>query len=154
MSEPKTKKTKVSPLAYLKTIKDKEKQKDGLALYKMFSEVTKEKAAMWGTSIVGFGMYHYKSERSTQEGDWPLVGFSPRAQNFSLYLHPVNISAKLLKQLGTYKASMGCLYIKRLSDVDEKILKQVIKEGLKGIKDMLQDGVRRGPVDTKKKQKP
>jgi hypothetical protein len=105
------------------------KRKDSLHLLKMFSDITKEKPAMWGPSIIGFGTYHYKSERSTQEGDWMLTGFSPRKQNISLYIMPgVSKYKSLLEKLGKHKLSTGsCLYINRLSDIDEKVLKELIK---------------------------
>lgn len=83
---------------------------------------------MRGPSIVGFGKYHYKSERSAQEGDWPMIGFSPRAQNLTVYIMPgFKKYAGLLKRLGPHKKSVGCLYLKRLSDVDEIVLKTLIK---------------------------
>src|SRR3989344_914189 len=85
---------------------------------------------MWGTSIIGFGKYHYKSERSKQEGDWPLTGFSPRKQALSIYIMTgVGNYKKLLKDLGKYKLSSGsCLYVNKLEDIDIKILKELIKE--------------------------
>lgn len=92
---------------------------------------------MWGSSIVGFGMYHYKSERSTQEGDWPLAGFSPRKQNLTLYCMMGNEdSGELLKKLGKHKTSKGCLYINKLSDVDQKILARLIKKSYLFMKKM------------------
>ena len=112
-----------------------QKQQDGLALLKIFQHSTGEKAVMWGSSIVGFGMYHYKSERSTQEGDWPLVGFSPRKQNLTLYImHGNSDNHALLKKLGKYKAGGGCLYINKLSDVNEKVLSMLIKKSLQYMK--------------------
>ncbi len=129
MAELKTKKTKASVLKFLKSLPDAQKRQDSIALHELFSSVTGKKAAMWGTSIVGYGMYHYKSERSSQEGDWPLVAFSPRKQNLTLYLlgagkqHP-----DLLKKLGPHTTSVGCLYIKRLSDVNLAVLKQLINK--------------------------
>jgi hypothetical protein len=129
MAEIKTKATKESAVAFLKSIEPAEKQKDGLALLKMFKEITGEKAVMWGASIVGFGKYHYKSERSTQEGDWPLVGFSPRKQNLTLYCMAGNdASDNLFKKLGKHKTSKGCLYINRLADVNQKVLAALIKK--------------------------
>jgi hypothetical protein len=91
---------------------------------------------MWGSSIVGFGRYHYKSERSKQEGDWFLVGFSPRKQNLTLYiLHGNDTDQELLGKLGKHKTSGGgmggCLYINKLSDVDEKVLETLIKKSFK-----------------------
>lgn len=127
MAELKTKPTKKSAAAFLKTIEPKEKREDSLVLLKMFQKVTGKKPVMWGEAIVGFGMYHYKSERSTQEGDWPLVGFSPRKQNLTLYIMSGIKDNPALKKLGKYKASGSCLYLKRLSDVDIKVLADLIK---------------------------
>jgi hypothetical protein len=92
-------------------------------------DLTGFEAKMWGQSIIGFGSYHYKSERSSQEGDWPLVGFSPRKAAISLY---VFTGAKeheyLLEGLGKYKIGKACIYIKKLSDIDPEILRKLIKE--------------------------
>ncbi len=135
MAELKTKATKESAAKFLNSIEPKEKREDGFALLKMFQKVTGEKPVMWGLSIVGFGMYHYKSERSTQEGDWPLVGFSPRKQNLTLYIMAGNKDSKeLLKKLGKHKTSAGCLYINKLSEVDEKVLPALIKKSFQYMK--------------------
>lgn len=134
MAELKTKPTKVFAKTFLKTIEPEQKQRDSFALLDMFQEVTGEKPVMWGTSIVGFGMYHYKSERSSQEGDWPLVGFSPRKQNLTLYIMHGNTGSPLLKKLGKHKASGGCLYINKLADVDQVVLKKLIKASLEFMK--------------------
>ncbi len=129
MAELKTKRTSRNPVDFLNTIAPEEKRADSFKLLTMFEEITGEKSAMWGESIIGFGMYHYKSERSRQEGDWPLVGFSPRKQNLTLYImHGNSSNQELLKNLGKHKTSVGCLYINRLSDVDEKVLIQLIKQ--------------------------
>jgi len=129
MAELKTKRTNQKAEEFLNTIEPEQKRNDGFALLELFQKTTGEKAVMWGTSIVGFGMYHYKSERSTQEGDWPLVGFSPRKQNLTLYImHGNKDSKELLLKLGKYKASGGCLYLNKLSDVDQKILTALIKK--------------------------
>jgi|SRR3989344_3636403 len=131
MAELKTKATDKDPKDFLNTIEPEQKRIDGVTLLEMFQKVTGEKAVMWGTSIVGFGMYHYKSERSTQEGDWPLVGFSPRKQNLTLYImHGNQDSAALLEKLGKHKTSGGmggCLYINKLSEVDLEVLTTLIK---------------------------
>lgn len=135
MAEPKTKPTKASALAFLKTIEPKEKREDSLVLLKMFEKITGEKPVMWGTAIVGFGKYHYKSERSAQEGDWMLTGFSPRKQNLTLYvMMGFKDRQAVLKKLGKYKTSVSCLYINKLSDVDLKVLEQLIKDSYKQIK--------------------
>lgn len=129
MAELKTKPTRESVTKFLKSIESKEKQKDSLALLNLFKKMTGEKPVMWGASIVGFGKYHYKSERSTQEGDWFHVGFSPRKQNLTLYILAWKMEdPKLLAKLGNHKRSGGCLYINRLSDIDEKVLAKLIKD--------------------------
>ncbi len=130
MAELKTKENKSSVKSFIENLTDLQKKKDSFKLLDLFKEVTKEKPTMWGTSIIGFGKYHYKSERSKQEGWWPLVGFSPRKQALTIYIMcGANWSKTLLKNLGKYKMSSGsCLYIKNLNDVDESKLKTLIKE--------------------------
>ncbi|HYV33909.1 MAG TPA: DUF1801 domain-containing protein [Candidatus Limnocylindria bacterium] len=124
----KTKATKESVLKFLNSIKPDEKRKDALTLLKLFKKITGLKPVMWGTSIVGFGKYHYKSESSSQEGDWFLVGFSPRKQNLTLYILAwKKEDPKLLAKLGKYKRGGGCLYINRLADVNQKVLASLIK---------------------------
>ncbi|MFO0781084.1 MAG: DUF1801 domain-containing protein [Candidatus Gracilibacteria bacterium] len=131
MAELKTKKTKESPVKFVAAVENEEKRKDSQELLKIFSEVTGEKPAMWGTSIIGFGQYHYKSERSSQEGDWPLTGFSPRKQNITVYIMGgFKSCGDLLKKLGKHKISGGsCLYINRLRDIDIPTLKKIIRNG-------------------------
>lgn len=130
MTELKTKKTTGSVRTFINSVKEPQKRADAKVLLKLFKEITKETPTMWGASIVGFGQYHYKSERSSQQGDWPLVGFSPRKQNLTLYVMPGLTDMKaLLKKLGKHTTSIGCLYIKRLSDVNLDVLKVVIKKG-------------------------
>lgn len=127
MAELKTKATTKDPKDFLNTIEPEQKKADGFVLLEMFEKITGEKAVMWGNSIVGFGTYHYKSERSVQEGDWPLVAFSPRKQNLTLYVMAGNKESPLLAKLGKHKTSAGgCLYLNKLSDVDKKILEQLI----------------------------
>ena len=128
MTELKTKVTKQNPKDFLNSIEPEQKRKDSFALLEMFEKITGAKAVMWGSSIVGFGKYHYKSERSIQEGDWPLVGFSPRKQNLSLYIMAGNKdSSVLLEKLGKHKKSVGCLYVNKLSDVDQAVLARLIE---------------------------
>ncbi|HEY1041173.1 MAG TPA: DUF1801 domain-containing protein [Candidatus Paceibacterota bacterium] len=129
MAELKTKATKASALEFIKSLPDEAKRKDAQELLKIFKEVTGEKSVMWGTSIIGFGKYHYESEHSTQKGVWPLTGFSPRKQNLTLYIM-FNLSdfTPLLEKLGKHKTSKGCLYIKKLADIDIAVLKQIIKK--------------------------
>jgi len=128
MAELKTKATDKDPEEFLNSIQPEEKRQDGFTLLEMFEQATGEKAVMWGTSIIGFGKYHYKSERSRQEGDWPMVGFSPRKQNLTLYVIPVgDIGEAALRNLGKHKTSVGCLYINKLADVDRELLSRIIK---------------------------
>lgn len=115
---------------FIEKVEDETKKSDSYKLLKIFEKITGEKPKMWGSSIIGFGQYHYKSERSRQEGDWMLTGFSPRKANLTLYIlaGPANYT-ELLEKLGKHKSSVGCLYIKRLSDVDEKVLEKLIEKG-------------------------
>lgn len=137
MAELKTKKTTASVEDFLNSVADEKKKADGLTLLKIFKKVTKEEPKMWGTSIVGFGEYHYKSERSSQEGDWPLVGFSPRKQNLTLYvIAGFDKLSGLLSKLGKHKTSVGCLYINKLSDVDLDVLEEVIEKAFHHMKEL------------------
>lgn len=138
MAEIKTKVSKASVTAFLKSVKPIEKSKDSLELLKIFEEVTGEKARLWGTSIVGFGSYHYESARSAQKGEWPLTGFSPRKQNLTLYImngfdeYP-ELMEKITKD-GKYKTSVACLYVKRLSNINIPVLKKLIKISVRDMK--------------------
>ncbi len=114
---------------FINAVPDEVKKQDSFALLGMFTKITGEQPKMWGSSIIGFGQYHYKSERSKQEGDWPLTGFSPRKQNLTIYVMPgFKDYQDLLKDLGKHKTSVGCLYIKKLTDIDLKILEKLIKK--------------------------
>jgi hypothetical protein len=91
-------------------------------------EVSGFEPKMWGDTIIGFGSYHYKSERSSQEGDWLLVGFSPRKSAISLYVYSGCAGQEdMLKELGKFKMGKACIYIKKLSDINQDILKKIIK---------------------------
>jgi hypothetical protein len=129
MAELKTKVNDGSVEGFINSVADETRRKDGLVLLEMYTRLTGQKAKLWGTSIVGFGQYHYKSERSSQEGDWPLAAFSPRKQNLTLYCIPGFENLQdLLKDLGKHKTSKGCLYINKLADVDKSVLEKIIKK--------------------------
>lgn len=129
MSELKTKPTSQNAKDFLNKVEPEEKRLDSLVILDLMQKVTGEKAVMWGTAIMGFGSYHYKSERSKQEGDWPLIGFSPRKQNLTFYIMAgLKDNKQLLKKLGKHKISGGCLYIKRLSDIDITVLSKLIEK--------------------------
>jgi hypothetical protein len=126
MAENKTKMTEASVESYLSAIEDETRRKDCEALAKLMARATKEKPKMWGTSIVGFGSYHYKYE-SGREGDSCMAGFSSRKGDISLYLlASFPGREELLSKLGKHKAGKGCLYIGRMSDVDPKVLEQLV----------------------------
>ena len=127
-NEPKTRETEASVEEFLDSIENETRRTDAFRLLEMFRRATGEEAKMWGPAIVGFGRspiaYADGSER-----DWPMAAFSPRKQNLTLYV--VVDSPKqpeLLRKLGPHTLSKACLYIKRLSDVDEKVLERVIKD--------------------------
>lgn len=127
MAEPKTKATNKSVEEFLQSTEPEQKRRDGLTLLEMFKTITGEKPVMWGPTMVGFGVYHYKSERSRQEGDWLRTGFSPRKQALTLYVLTGENDAPLLERLGRHKTGVGCLYINKLADVDIKILEKLIR---------------------------
>ncbi len=113
---------------FINSVEGDAKKVDSFKVLEMYKTATNEKPKMWGDSMIGFGKYHYKSERSTQEGDWPLAAFSPRKQNLTLYIMPgFNDYGDLLDRLGKHKTSKGCLYINKLSDVDMDVLREIIK---------------------------
>lgn len=127
MADIKTKQTEQSVESFLKKVADEKVKEDCFAIIKLMKKVTGMKPVMWGTSIIGFGKYHYKYE-SGHEGDICLVGFSPRKQNIALYVKAgIEGQDVLLKKLGKHKAAKGCLYIKRLEDVDINVLGDIIK---------------------------
>lgn len=104
-----------------------QKRKDAFTLLKMMGDATGFEPKMWGPSMIGFGQYHYKSERSTQEGDWFLVGFSPRKAAISLYVYSGCAGQdELLNDLGKFKMGKSCIYVNKLSDIDLDTLKQLI----------------------------
>ncbi|HEU4333821.1 MAG TPA: DUF1801 domain-containing protein [Candidatus Eisenbacteria bacterium] len=134
MAELKTKKTAASVAAFLKKVPDEETRADCFALVKLMKSVTRSDPKMWGASMVGFGEYHYVYA-SGQEGDWPLTGFSPRKQNLTIYIMAgFDRYPALMKKLGTFKTGKSCLYVKRLSDVDPKVLRELVAESVTFVK--------------------
>ena len=133
MAELKTKLNDASVTDFLNKIEDKEKRADSFEILKLMKQVTKLEPKMWGSSIIGFGSYHYKYA-SGREGDWMLTGFSPRKQNLTIYIMSgFDRYDELLKKLGKHSIDKGCLYIKRLSDVDKKVLKKLITQSVKAM---------------------
>lgn len=128
MSELKTKPTDADVHAFIQAFADSEqKRKDSFELLELMRDFTGYEPRMWGPSIVGFGSYHYKSERSRQEGDWPLVGFSPRKAAMSLYVYTgLPEHAHLLNNLGKFKIGKACIYVKKLDDINQDALKKLM----------------------------
>ncbi len=113
---------------FLAGIEDEKKRADSRILLQLMQETTQEKPTMWGSSIVGFGSYHYKYE-SGREGDFFLVGFAPRKQSLTVYIMPgFKRYEELMNRLGKYKTGKSCLYIKKLEDVDVEVLRELVKE--------------------------
>jgi hypothetical protein len=133
MAKNKTASTEQSVDGFISTVEDETKRDDSHQLVKIFKSVVKEDAKMWGPSIIGFGSYHYKYE-SGHEGDMCLTGFSPRKNAIVLYLMNFDGKEELLKKLGKHKPSKGCVYIKKLSDVDTHVLKKMIDASVKYVK--------------------
>lgn len=132
----KTKQTTSSVPEFIRAIADEGKRKDCETLLKQMKKATKEEPVLWGNGVIGFGKYHYKSERSKQEGDWFITGFSPRKQNLTVYIMSgFSMYADLMKKLGTYKTSGSCLYLNRLADVDEALLMELITRSFKFMKE-------------------
>ena len=128
MAELKTKQHDSDVTEFINSFADTEqKRKDSFELLKLMEDITGLKPLMWGPSIIGFGSYHYKSERSTQEGDWFLVGFSPRKAAISLYVFTgAKEHEHLLRDLGKFKMGKACIYVKKLSDINQDALKKLI----------------------------
>ena len=131
MAEPKTRPTKQSVASFIKGI-DEERRKDCTTLVRIMKDASGAPAAMWGTSIVGFGSYELKYANG-RTADWPIIGFSPRKRDLTLYVGR-GVDGTPLKALGKHKLSGVCLYIKRLSDVDLAVLEKVVSASVKETK--------------------
>ena len=134
MAELKTKRNEQSVEDFLNAIKDETRREECHVIAKLMGDVTGHKPKMWGTSIVGFGSYHYKYA-SGREGDWPMIAFSPRKQNLTLYIMPgFERHDELMKKLGKHSVGKSCLYIKRLDDIHFPTLKKLVSESVKYMK--------------------
>lgn len=130
MAELKTKVNDASVEAFLSAVPDEKKRADAFRVLAIMREETGEEPQMWGDSIVGFGTYHYKYA-SGREGDWPLTGFSPRKASLTLYITPgFDRYEDLLARLGKFTTGKSCLYVKRLSDVDEATLRELVRQSV------------------------
>lgn len=131
-TEIKTKASKASVSDFLESIKDPQKKADSKIVLKLMEKITGEKPKMWGSAIIGFGDTHYKYA-SGREGDWFKMGFSPRANALTIYgiKYYEDFDKGLFSKLGKYTEGKGCVYIKRLSDVDLKVLEKLISQAAK-----------------------
>jgi hypothetical protein len=133
MSELKTKPSGKSVKAFLDSVADPAKRQDAFALLALMREETGLDPKLWGDSIVGFGSYKYKYD-SGQSGDWFLTGFSPRKQNLTLYIVPgVERYGAQLRKLGKHKIGRSCLYINRLEDVDQALLRDIVRQSVQDL---------------------
>ena len=130
MAENKTQPTTASVTAFINAIEDPQQKKDARKVASMMRKATGKRAKMWGPSIVGYGSYHYRYA-SGREGDFMITGFAPRKNMLSLYIMPgYGKFDALMKDLGKFKTGKACLYIKRLSDVDEDVLQNLINKSV------------------------
>lgn len=127
MAEPKTKKTEASVAQFIDAVEDETRRKDAKAVDKMMREITGEKPAMWGPTIIGYGEYQTKS------GGWPRIGFSPRKANLVLYIMDGYEGEPLMKKLGKHKTGRSCLYINKLTDVDVNVLRELAAKSWKAM---------------------
>lgn len=136
MAELKTKPTKHSVEEFLNSIGDAQKRKDSFRLKELMEKLTGSEAKMWGDSIIGFGDYHYKYA-SGREGDWFQAGFSPRKQNLTIYLMGgIDLDHPFFLQNARIKTSKGCLYLKKLSDVSEDQLIQLLADNMDKLRNL------------------
>lgn len=134
MAELKTKATDASVDEFLQGIEDEKKRADCYQILEIMKKATKSEPKMWGTSIIGFGDYHYKYETG-RENDWFITGFSPRKQNLTLYMMG-GFDRETLQKLGKYKTGKGCLYINKIEDVDTKVLEELVTKSIKSLEKM------------------
>ena len=127
MAEPKTQKTKASVTQFIAAVEDETRRKDAKTVDKMLREITGEKPAMWGPTIIGYGEYEAPT------GKWPRIGFSPRKANLVLYMMDGYEGEPLMKKLGKHKTGRSCLYINKLADVDGDVLRQLAVKSWKAI---------------------
>lgn len=131
MAELKTKPTAESVSAFIEKISDKTRREDCQTVIDIMKDVTREEPEMWGPSIVGFGRYRYQYPGG-REAEWMLTGFSPRKGDLTLYImQGFESSPDLMERLGKHKTGKSCLYIKKLADVDLKVLKELVKKSVK-----------------------
>ena len=134
MAELKTQKNEASVEGFLNSVENDRKRADSYKILEMMKEVTGEEPVMYGSSIIGFGSYHYQYATG-RDGEWFLVGFSPRKQNLTLYIMSgFDKCENLLSDLGKYKTGKSCLYVNKLDDVDEQVLRELVEQSVDHMK--------------------
>lgn len=134
MAENKTKKTETSVEDFINAVDNEQKRKDSLELLKMMKKITGSEPRLWGSSLVGFGTYHYKYA-SGREGDFFITGFSPRKTALTVYIMPgFEPYPELMEQLGPYKTGKSCLYLKNLDVIDRKVLEKLVRQSVKDMR--------------------
>ncbi|MCY3927924.1 MAG: DUF1801 domain-containing protein [Acidobacteria bacterium] len=124
---------------FLAAVENDRRREDSFTVLELMKRVTGEKPRMWGTSIVGFGSYHYRYA-SGREGDWPRIGFSPRKQSLTIYVMPgFSNYDDLLSRLGKHRTGKSCLYVNKLADVDMDVLEQLMRSSLDAMREMYPD---------------
>jgi len=129
----KTTENKNSVTDFIKSVPDEQRKKDAFALIEIIKKQSGFEAKMWGSAIIGFGSYHYKYE-SGREGDAPLVGFSPRKNEFALYIPNFEQKEELLKEFGKHKTAKACVYIKKVEDINIEVLKKMVTHSITFLK--------------------
>ena len=129
----KTTENKNSVTDFIKSVPDEQRKKDAFALIEIIKKQSGFEAKMWGSAIIGFGSYHYKYE-SGREGDAPLVGFSPRKNEFALYIPNFEQKEELLKEFGKHKTAKACVYIKKVEDINIEVLKKMVTNSIRFLK--------------------
>ena len=132
MKQNKTQKTNESVRLFLSSVAEEQKREDSYTLLNLMGEITQAEPHLWGTSTIGFGEYHYKY-KTGREGDWFVCGFSPRKNALSIYLM-CDLSQLSLEGLGKHKKGKGCLYIKKLEDIDFQVLERIVKTSIERLK--------------------
>lgn len=135
MAELKTRRNEGDVEEFLSGVENERRREDCRAVVAIMREVTGEEPRMWGSSIIGFGSYHYRYE-SGREGDWFLTGVSPRKQSLTLYIMPgFSGSQDLLERLGEFRTGKSCLYVRQLDDVDRDVLRELIRTSVEEIRE-------------------
>jgi Domain of unknown function (DU1801) len=138
VTEPKTKETDASVQEFLEGVTDEQRRTDCLAVMKLLTKITKAEAKMWGANIIGFGIFRLRYPNG-RVIDWMQVGLSPRKQNLTIYIHGAYVQGgldtqeQLLQGLGKFKTGKGCLYIKKLEDIDMRVLEKLITASISGL---------------------